>query len=313
MDIAVRLEGGIGDHLLANRFVHAIKEKYPDDNLLIFSDPSQDFGQLALMKQCWPSIYKNAIQSPGRVSNKFKIKSQYGVEIYNAAIENQPDSIKKLYEGADKFYDLCLDRLEWLDYDFDWFRYFYFFPKLERLPTSSAPVKKPFVLANLFSRKDSPYTLKKEYVERLVKDLSDSHYTIIVTTEENRHYYDFCANNPSIEIRVADLNETFYLASQCSAFIGLDSGVRVMPYYFGKPTFYFSPYCPEYGNPLISHYVRWMVYEKNTLPLESDISDVLRMLKNTIENRVSSIIPGLCKTNKDGILIKRIYEVLPDC
>ena len=33
MEIAVRLEGGLGDCLLGNRFVSAIKEKYTDANV----------------------------------------------------------------------------------------------------------------------------------------------------------------------------------------------------------------------------------------------------------------------------------------
>lgn len=311
MDIAVRLEGGIGDHLLANRFVHALKEKYPNDNFIIFSDPSQDFGQLLFLKEFWPSVYKNAILSPGRVSSQFKIRSQFGEEVYNAAIENQPDSIKYLCERADKFYDLCLDRMEWLDYDFDWFRYFYFFPKPEKQPVSDNPINKPFILASLFSRQGSPYTMEKEYVQELFKGMSALSHVVIVTTEENKSYYDFCVDNPAIEVRVTNLSETFYLASQCSAFIGMDSGVRCMPYYFGKPTFYFTPYCSEYGTSSVAHLVRWMVYERNSLPMHFNLAKTLELLSNSISERNFPLFPFVPPQHRDNILLKRIYKVPP--
>jgi len=35
MNISVRLEGGLGDHLLANRFVHAIKDKFSNAEIYI--------------------------------------------------------------------------------------------------------------------------------------------------------------------------------------------------------------------------------------------------------------------------------------
>ena len=38
MNIAVRLEGGLGDVLCANRFVFAIKEKYPKAEITAYID-----------------------------------------------------------------------------------------------------------------------------------------------------------------------------------------------------------------------------------------------------------------------------------
>ena len=60
-NIAIRLEGGIGDHLLANRFVHAIKNKYKNCNFSFFSDPSKSHSEkeINLLKINWPSIYND--------------------------------------------------------------------------------------------------------------------------------------------------------------------------------------------------------------------------------------------------------------
>ena len=38
MKISVRMEGGLGDHLLANRFVPSILDKYPNSKIHLFSD-----------------------------------------------------------------------------------------------------------------------------------------------------------------------------------------------------------------------------------------------------------------------------------
>ena len=53
MEIAVRLEGGLGDCLLGNRFVSAIKEKYTDANVTAYIDSEGKTFQ----KECLDTLY----------------------------------------------------------------------------------------------------------------------------------------------------------------------------------------------------------------------------------------------------------------
>jgi ADP-heptose:LPS heptosyltransferase len=307
--IACRCEGGIGDVLLQNRFVHAIREKYPDAKLNIYFDTDENPKQQALLQSIWPTLYKNSITVPKRQSTDFKIKSQFGVETYNAALENQSQEALSLYKHADKFYNLCLDNLDWVNSDIDWWRYFYFFPKPEIVQQFNLNLPEQFIFANLYSRPDSSFKLEKWYVEALIQKLAVKYPVIITTTKENKSFYDFCSDIQNVQVLVTDLNETFYIASKCSAFIGLDSGIRCMPYYFGKPTFYFSTFCKTYGQISKAHLLRWVIFENQALPMHLDINNVNNILINSIEHRVGVLFPLISPSDMDNIIVKRKYSV----
>ena len=106
MKIAARMEGGIGDHLLSNRFVHAIRDKHPDSEICIFSDTENNPNQMALLSKLWPSIYKNYKVLGKRKDANFKIKSAFGNETYPSHISNMAEGFDQEILNFDKFYDL---------------------------------------------------------------------------------------------------------------------------------------------------------------------------------------------------------------
>ena len=59
MNIAVRLEGGLGDCLLGNRFVPAIKEKYKEASITAYIDSEGKTFQKEGLSILYPSMYKN--------------------------------------------------------------------------------------------------------------------------------------------------------------------------------------------------------------------------------------------------------------
>ena len=70
------MEGGLGDHILANRFVPAILDKYPKAEINLFSDT----GGKSLQSDVLTSLF-NHFKSRTliyRKSDQFKIKSQFG-------------------------------------------------------------------------------------------------------------------------------------------------------------------------------------------------------------------------------------------
>ena len=78
MNISVRLEGGLGDCLLGNRFANAIKEKHPDSKITAYIDREGKTFQKECLSILYPSFYKDIkiIQSkkylPNLLSNSSK-------------------------------------------------------------------------------------------------------------------------------------------------------------------------------------------------------------------------------------------------
>jgi len=290
--IGVRMEGGLGDHLLANRFVHAIKDKYPSNPLHFYSDTEDNPNSINLLKELFPSIYKNCTVVGKRVNQNYKIQSIFGEEVYNSHINNLPEEILKQIKMCDKFYDLHIDGLKWLKADFDWLRYYYFFPKPEINLVSL--YKEPYIMAHLYSRPDSPYNLEQWYTILLLKKLSETNKIVIITMEEHKNFYSELFDNSNIIIDCSDnLIDIFKIASGCNAFIGIDSGIRYIPYHFGKPVFVFSKYCQQYGHVAYSHLIRWLIFEKNVFPMHYSIDEVNRIINNVVKNKCFGLYPNL--------------------
>jgi len=292
MNIAVRLEGGLGDHLLGNRFIHAIKDKYPNSDLHIFSDTENNPNSINVLKVLFPNIYNNTTVVGQRKDKNHKITSMFGEESYPAHINNLPDDTLQAIKNCDIFYDLHIDGLKWLNYDFDWLRYYYFFPR----PQIELKQKynEKYIMAHLYSRPDSPYNLDQRYVIDLLTKLSEikDHKVVVVTMEQHKEYYQELFNNPNVIIDTSDnVFEIFQIAAGCSAFIGIDSGIRYIPYHFSKPTFVFSKYCSEYGLVAPSHLIRWLIFEKNVFPMGFDINIVADILNNCIQNSANQLFP----------------------
>jgi ADP-heptose:LPS heptosyltransferase len=303
--IAIRMEGGLGDHLLANRFVHAIKDKHLKSELHFFSDTEDNPKSIDVLKYLFPSIYKNCTVVGKRINPNYKINSIFGEETYPAYINNLPEETLKIIKSYDKFYDLHIDGLRWAKSDFDWLRYYYFFPQPEI--SLSSPYEEPYIMAHLYSRPDSPYNLEQWYTISLLKKLAEKNKIIIITTEEHKNIYVDIFNNKNIIINCADnVIDIFKIASNCKLFIGIDSGIRYIPYHFGKPVFVFSKYCQQYGHVAYSHLIRWLIFEKNVFPMHYSIDEVDRICNNVIKNKCFGLYPNLPDNIENYIVDRKL-------
>lgn len=305
MNFSIRLEGGLGDHLLGNRFVHAIKDKHPDSDLHIFSDTEGNQNSINVLKTLFPNIYKNTTVIGQRKDKDYKFLSKFGEERYPAHINNMPDDILKTINDHDHFYDLHIDGLKWLNYDFDWLRYYYFFPKPEI--EIKQKYNEKYIMAHLYARPDSPYNLDQAYVINLLKKLSEStdQKIVIVTMEEHKDYYLELFNNKNVVIDTSDnVLDIFRIAAGCSAFIGIDSGIRYISYHFSKPVFVFSKYCNKYGSVVPSHLIRWLIFENNVFPINFPIDYVIGILNNAISNPANRLFPQYMH-HIDNIVVDR--------
>lgn len=307
MNISIRLEGGLGDHLLGNRFVCAIKDKHPEADLQIFSDTENNSSSINILKKLFPSLYKNTTIIPSRKDKNYKISTRFGTETYPAHVNNLPDDILKEINKSDKFYDLHIDGLKWLSYDFDWLRYYYFFPKPQIEPKQKHNGK--YIMAHLYARPNSPYNLDQGYVIDLLSKLSkiENYKIVVVTMKEHEVYYTDLFNNPNIIIDTPDnIFDVFQIAAECSAFIGIDSGIRYIPYHFSKPVFVLSKYCSQYGLVAPSHLIRWLIFEKNVFPIDFNTSLITDIIANCVENPASQLFPQYTSGINEAIVDRKI-------
>lgn len=304
MDINVRMEGGLGDHLLANRFIPAILDKYPNANINLFSDTEGNHRTLNLLLKLFPHFYKSGEVIKERKSKEFLINSKFGKENYPAHIENhKKETLNKLY-NCDKFYDLHIDGLKWVDYDFEWLRYYYHFPQ-PLFDLKDGEYENDYLLVHLHSRPNSPYNLEQGYVNALLLTLSRYVKIVIVIEKQYMDYYKDFFNHPNITINTADsIEDIFQLAKNCKCFLGIDSGIRYIPYHFSKPVFLFSKYCSQYGQVAPSHLVRWLIFDKNVFPLNFDVNIVSQMIQNIFDNPASALFPEILN-DLNSYIVKR--------
>lgn len=305
-EVAIRMEGGLGDHLLANRFACSIREKYPHSNITLFSDTEGNDSSSKIISKLFPSFYDQVEVIPSRKNRNYQITTQFGTETYPADLNNLPDEFIEKFKKYDKFYDLHIDSLKWLNQDFDWLRYYYFFPKPQiDLIKSSHNNYGKYILCHLYARPDSPYNLDQLYAIELIKRLSNITNIVIITQEPHLDFYKEIAHHKNIFITTPNLEECFSLASECEIFIGIDSGIRYIPYHFSKPVFVFSKYCHKYGSVAPSHLIRWLIFNKNVFPMNFEIKIVERIINNCYENFSSQLFPEYLE-NLDSIIVNRI-------
>lgn len=302
MNISVRFEGGLGDHLLSNRFVAGIKEKNPNSKITLYSDTEGNPSSSNLLIKLFPNFYYSSEVIPERKSKEFPIQTKFGKENYPCHIDNLPEEYINKFKRADKFYDLHIDSLNWLNEDIDWLRYFYFFPKPQIELNKFNFFEKKYILCHLYARPNSPYNIDKTYAIELIKKLSQITNVIIITQEDHKNFYDDIKNIENVLIKTPNLEECFSLASECQAFIGIDSGIRYIPYHFSKPVFVFSKYCSDYGVIAPSHLIRWLLFEKNVFPINFDLNIVIAILLNCINNPASQLFPQYLNKVDDFIV-----------
>ena len=282
----------LGDHLLSNRFAAAIREKYPNEKITLYSDTEGNGASSKLLMKFFPSFYDSAKVIGVRKNQDFQIYTKFGKETYPSHIDNLPDDTLEEIKTSDIFYDLHIDSLKWIKSDFDWLRYYYFFPKVQINLDKQKYTDDGYILCHLYSRPNSPYNLEQWYVHQLLKNISPLRKVVVITQQEHKDFYkDIESEN--ILVVTPNLEECFSLAQDCSLFLGIDSGIRYIPYHFSKPVFVFSKYCSEYGNVAESHLIRWLIFRQNVFPMHFNFKSVENIVKNSLENKLYHLFPQI--------------------
>ena len=303
MNIALRFDSGIGDHLLSNRFAYAIKDKYPDSKLFMYSDENGDASKAELMGKLFP-IYEKIEVMPKR-NMDFKIKTQFGEENYHLHADNVAQEYKDKFAAADKYYNLCLDNMEWLDHDYDWRRYYNWFPKPNAItPSKAYTLPEQFIMVHLYPRPNCVYSVEQWYAVQLIKKLATVLPVVVITMDQHKSWYKEVEGIFNVHVLTPNMLDVFYIASKCTMFFGVDSSVRYSPLHYGKPTYVFSNQssAPQQALPL--HQIRWLLSNVNVFPLNYNSGDVVRIAKQTLEFPATSLFP-MISGNLDQILLRR--------
>lgn len=304
MNISVRLEGGLGDCLLGNRFVAAIKEKYPQADITAYIDSEGKIFQKECLDILYPSMYKDIKIIPNKKYREFWVDCQFGIDNYFGALENVPDDYLLEMHSYDKFYDLHIDSLKWTQYDFDWLRYFKFFPKPE-LKTNNE--QGDYIVLHLVSSTSIGHILDQQYIETLIKNLSSNDKIYIISTEDTNYIYDNIKYLYNVNIVNDSLENICKLISNAKFMLSTDSGFRYIAYSYGVPTLTFSSQSTKSFSSVPSHYVRWLMFPETCFPLNYDINHMLQIINNILKDPAYILTPYL--VDFDSQAVRRNYSI----
>lgn len=257
-NVLVRVEGGLGDCLLSNRFIPAIREHHSDCHITFAFDNSRgETYQLDVLKHFYSTI-----------SDRYCFWGEVDKNDY------------------DFFYDLHIDGMKWTTYNFDWLSRFYCFPK-----TFKKYDKQDHVCLHLTHASHDPVKhLRKDYITNIVNSLYEveKNLLVICTNEEIDCYDDVSSK---VDIFCGPIIDVCEKVLTAKAFITIDSGFKYMAYANGVPTIETADYYVQVGvtRPMIK--ARWLPFQERGLPLYSNPQYFAVGLKNILENKISSIFP----------------------
>ena len=305
MNISVRLEGGAGDCLLGHRFSAAIREKYSDATITAYIDSEGKTFQKEIIECLYPSFYKDIKIIPSKKYKEFWVDCQFGIDNYYGALENVPDKIRAEMESYDKFYDLHIDSLKWTEYDFDWIRYFKFFPKPELKLQNN---RGEYIVLHLVSSTSTGHRLEDWYITKLISILSQDHKCVIISTEDTNKFYNEVKDNPNVEIFNGSIKDACSIISNASMMIATDSGFRYIAYGYSIPTLTFSAHSRQPFSSIPSHQIRWLMFPETCLPLNWDANNVNKIAYNILKKDKGYILaPYLQDFSIQAI--KRNYKI----
>jgi len=306
MNISVRLEGGLGDCLLANRFVAAIKEKNPDSQITAYIDSEGKTFQKECLLTLYPSFYKDIKIIQNKKYKQFWVDCQFGVDNYYGALENVPDEVREEMESYDKFYDLHIDSLKWTSMDFDFLRYFYYFPRPEINYKNQSDQK--YAIFHLASNNlANGHRMKDDYIHDLISKISKDIKCLIISTDQTKNLLEHLENINNVEFVSGDLEKITNFINFSSCFVCIDSGLKYIAHACSVPVYCFSQqsYAPHYVLP--SHKIRWLIHSEQNFPLHYDVDYMRDIIINTCSNKAFNLIPYV--KNFDSQAVKRIYTI----
>ena len=304
MKISVRFEGGLGDHILANRFTPAILEKYPGAEIHLYSDTNGSNFQSSVVNKLF-NYYKTTTLLE-RKSDTHNILSQFGKENFPTHINNINDKQKAEMLSHDKFYNLHIDWMAWMDYDFHWQKYFSFFPAPQN-PISDYEHQKPYILLHIASdNRGNNHRMSKEYINNIIKKCAQDYDVLVLSTPTTKDFIDkVVPNNPNVHIINKDIQEVISICKSASGIFAIDSAIKYFGYTFNVPTLCWAKESSTPHSCPTSFKMRWLTFPLLMFPLEYDHNYIWETMSNLINNNNNIFCPHLQEPDLSNTLIRR--------
>ena len=292
--LSVQRAVDLGDILCASRFIPAIKELHPNAYITAYLDTEGNPMQEQWIRALYPSSYDEIITIPSKKYKHFVTNSQYGEETRYGALENIPDKYVFEMRSADVFYDMHIDGMKWVNYPFDWLRYFYHFPRPE-LPRQARGRRIFIHLAS--NNLQSDHQNEKWYNINLVNRLSKiAEFCYLVYTPKTEHIIRAIYQNVKQIGGVGlfasdDPKEIAMLIDQCSLFVGMDSGLKYLAAGYSLPCILFARQCYLPHQVAASHKVRWLIHENDYMPVNYNVEYVAEIAKKYLDNPLFNLSP----------------------
>lgn len=303
------LEGGIGDVLLGNRFVPAILEKYPNSEINAFLNTENNPLQEKILKLGYSRFYNSIQTIPSKKYKKFWVDTQFGPDEFYGAFENIPDDWVTKINDANLVFDLHIDSLKWMNYDFDWMRYMYFFPRPET-PIAEDDISflpEKFVVLQLVSESSGSHRMEQWWITNFINKIAKKMYVVVLSMPKINNFYQDIKDNPNVRIVNVNISSVFTIIEKCSLFIGTDSGIKFLSYGYSKPTIEFSSHSNGPHSMIISHECRWNLFPRRNFPLNYDISSICDCCFRILDDKAYTFAPNL--SDLDNQLVRRKWTL----
>jgi hypothetical protein len=305
MKISIRFEGGIGDHILANRFTQPIIDKYSPTEINLYSDTNKNPIQSEIINYLFD--YYNTTHLVSKKSHSYEARSQFGVENYPGHIDNISDQDRALMLNCDLFLDMHIDSLRWLKHKTGWQKYFFTFPEPTTILTDEPNNSIIFHLAS--DNLSNNHRMSAEYINNLLDTTPQQYNKIILCTPSTQQFIKDVTRTrkQDYEIYNKDIKSVISLIKNCKGLITIDSGIKYLGYTFNKPTLTFAqeskaPHtCPRYMQ------IRWLTFPYLIFPLEYSAKYIIYCMENLISNNNLMLCPDIGSDKLDQSLIIRNF------
>lgn len=303
MKVHLLAEGGLGDLIASTRFIAAAREKHPNAEITLFINNDNNDAFNRFIATHWSYLVDKIVGDVHRKSKNYTITSQFGTESYNAAFENIVAEDREFILKCDKFYNLHIDGLHYLDSDLPWLKYVRHFPKPENVAEVKLPPNSVFI--NLYARAGHHNAISKEQSDGIIQSISDVNNAVIVAQSEEVR--DTFYKGFEDKVVVADLEQSLALASQCELGVSIDSGLRYFLFPFGKACYTLSHLVKQPFSPPPSHIARWYMWPEHMLPLDVKPMYLGALVDNALTNKACLLFPQFHAAQIDQVIVKRKY------
>jgi len=304
MKIAVRMEGGLGDHILGNRFIPAILDEHPNSEIHLFSDTNGSRSQSEALLSLY-NYYKSSTLVR-RKSENYTIKTQFGKENFPQHINNITEEDKSYMLNFDKFYNLHIDKLDWMDYDFNWQNYFYHFPKPHNSVDDFHNSNKYIVMHIASDNMGNNHRMSKSYYEEIIKEIPREYDIFFTSTKSTENYINETITTSERVMTIqAPIMKIASLIKNASGLLAIDSGLKYLGYTFNTPTIGWAKECTRPHSCPSCHHLRWLTFPQLFFPLNFSAKNVVSALLNLISSNNYILNPTLTGEQLCTSIIKR--------